>query len=121
MNIKIIAKIGVVISFLYFFSVALLISINNNFTILFMEIITMLSGIYMVLLIISIQMTMEYKNNILKILGIIFVSSCMLLTNIVHWLNIIIIKPLINNGINVPEYFQIGTSPSILIALDHLG
>jgi len=38
----------------------------------------------------------------------------------VHWVNIITIKPLIANGINIPEYFLIGTWPSVLMAIDYL-
>jgi hypothetical protein len=45
----------------------------------------------------------------------------MLLTNSVHWIHIIAIKPLIKNGINIPEYFQIGTWPSFMMAAEYLG
>jgi hypothetical protein len=121
MNIKNIAKIGLLICLLYFISVVLLILFSNNITILFMEIITMLSGIYMVLLIITLQIDNNSKRNICRVLAIIFVSSCMLLTNSIHWINIIVIKPLIKNGINIPEYFQIGTWPSFIMAIDYLG
>jgi hypothetical protein len=121
MNIKNIAKTGLLIGLLYFISVILLILFSNNITILFMEIITMLSGIYMVLLTISLPIDKNSKHNIYRLLSIIFVSSCMLLTNSIHWINIIVIKPLIKNGINIPEYFQIGTWPSFIMAIDYLG
>jgi hypothetical protein len=45
----------------------------------------------------------------------------MLLTNLVHWINIIAIKLLIENGINIPTYFQIGTWPSFIMATEYLG
>lgn len=121
MILKRIAKIGLLICFLYFISVVLIIFFNNIYTVLVMEIITIISGIYMIFLIASLEMNMEYKHNIYKLLAIIFVSSCMLLTNVVHWLNIIVITPLIINGINVPEYIKIGTTPSILTTIDNLG
>jgi len=121
MNIKTVAKIGVFICFIYFIIVALLITFSNNITILFMDIITMLSGIYMVLLIISLPVDKDYERSIYRLLAIIFAASCMLLTNVVHYLNITTIKPLIENGINIPKYFQIGKWPSIIMAIDYLG
>jgi len=121
MNTKNIAKTGLLIGLLYFISVVLLTLFSNNITIQFMEIITMLSGIYMVLLIISLPVDNNLKHNIYRLLAIIFVSSCMFLTNTIHWINIIVIKPLIKNGINVPEYFQIGKWPSFIMAIDYLG
>ncbi|GBU26660.1 hypothetical protein R84B8_00170 [Treponema sp. R8-4-B8] len=121
MNTKNIAKTGLLICLLYFISVVLLILFSNNITINIMEIITMLSGIYMVLLIISLPVDNKIKHNIYRLLAIIFVSSCMLLTNLIHWINIIVIKQLIKNGINIPEYFKIGTWPSFIMAIDYLG
>ena len=121
MNIRNIAKTGLLIGFLYFVSVALLTLFSNNITILFMEIMTMLSGIYMVLFIISLPVDNNSKYTIYKVLAIIFVSSCMLLTNSIHWINIIVITPLITNGINMPEYFQILNWPSFIMAIDYLG
>ena len=121
MNTKNIARTGLLICLLYFISVVLLILFSNNITILFMEIITMLSGIYMVLLIISLPFDNNSKCNICKLSAFIFVLSCMLLTNSIHWINIIVIEPLIKNGINMPEYFQIGSWPSFIMAIDYLG
>lgn len=120
MNIKNIAKIGLLICLLYFISVVLLILFSNNITIQFMEIITMLSGIYMVIIIISLPVDNDKKHNIYRFMAIIFVSACMVLTNLIHWINIIVIKPLIKNGINVPEYLQIGKWPSFIMAMDYL-
>ena len=121
MNIKTIAKIGLLICFFYFIVVVLLILIGNNITILLMDIITLISGIYMILLVISFPIDNVNKNKIIRLLAIIFVSSCMILTNIVHWINILLILPMINNGINIPDYLQIGKWPSVLMAMDYIG
>ena len=86
-----------------------------------MEIITMLSGIYMVFFIISLPVDNIAKHIMYRLLAIVFVSSCMLLTNTIHWINIIVVKPLIQSGINIPEYIQIGKWPSFIMAVDYLG
>jgi len=104
---------------MYFVIVFLLVVLGNNITILLMDIITMLSGIYMVILVMAFPVENNYKNY--RILAIIFASICMIFTNMVHWVNIIAINPMISKGINVPEYFQIGKWPSVLMAIDYLG
>jgi len=119
MNIKTVARIGLILCFMYFVIVVLLVVLGNNITILLMDIITMLSGIYMVILVMAFPVENNYKNY--RILAIIFALTCMILTNMVHWISIIAINPMIAKGINVPDYFQIGKWPSVLMAVDYLG
>jgi len=119
MNIKTVARIGLILCLMYFVIVVLLIVLGNNITILLMDIITMLSGIYMVILVMTFPMENEHKNY--RMLAIIFALTCMIFTNMVHWVNIVAINPMIAKGINVPEYFQIGKWPSVLMAIDYLG
>jgi hypothetical protein len=86
-----------------------------------MDIITIISGIYMVLFVVTLPVDKDKNNYIFRLLAIIFVSSCMLITNMVHWINIITLNQLSLNGINIPQYFQIGKWPSVLMAVEYLG
>jgi hypothetical protein len=119
MNIKLTAKIGLLICFLYFIIITLLIMFSNYFTILFMDIITIISGIYMVLFVGTFPL--DRDKNIFRLLAIIFASSCMLITSMIHWINILALNQLSSKGINIPEYFQIGKWPSVLMAIEYLG
>jgi len=121
MNVKNIAKTGLLICLLYFISVMLILLYSNEITVLLMEIVTMFSGIYMVLLIISLLADNHFKHKIYRLLAIISVASCMLLTNSAHWISIIIVNPLIKSGIDIPKYLRIGTEHSLIIAIDYLG
>jgi hypothetical protein len=118
---KTVAKIGLLICCIYFIIAALLISLSSNITMLFMDIITMLSGIYMVLFVAALPVDKNYDRSVFRLMAILFAASNMLLTNAVHWINITAIKPLIADGMNIPEYFQIGAWPSVLMAIDYLG
>ena len=120
MNTKATAKIGLLVCFAYFITVIVQIVFNNSLTLYLVSIITMLSGLYMTMLIVSFPAENEY-NQFYRVMAIICVSVCMLLTNTVHFINIAAIKPLIASGIPIPDYFQIGKYPSILMAIDYLG
>jgi hypothetical protein len=120
MKIKIIAKIGLLVCVAYFVTVTVQIIFNNNFTLYLFSIITMLSGMYMTLFVISFPLEKEYKQ-FYRIMAILCVSSCMILTNVTHFINIAVIKPLIASGIFIPDYFQTGKYPSVLMGIDYLG
>jgi len=120
MNIKIIAKIGLLVCFVYFIIVAVQIAFNNNFTLHLVSIITMLSGLYMTMLVVAFPVEKEHKQ-FYRIMAILCVSVCMIFTNATHFINIAIIMPLIASGIPISDYFQIGKYPSVLMAIDYLG
>ena len=120
MNIKTVAKIGLLVCFAYFITVIVQIAFNNNFTLYLVSIITMLSGIYMTLLIVAFPLEKEYKQ-FYRTMAVVCVSACMILTNAVHFANIAAIRPLIASGISIPDYFQIGKYPSVLMGIDYLG
>jgi hypothetical protein len=56
-----------------------------------------------------------------RVMAIVCVSVCMVLTNVAHFMNIAVIRPFIENEVSVPDYFQIGKYPSALMAIDYLG
>ncbi len=119
MNIKTLAKIGLLVCLAYFITVTVQIIFNNNFTLYLVSIVTMLSGLYLTLLVVAFPGETEYKQ-FYRTIAILSVATCMILTNAVHFVNIAAIRPLIARGIFIPDYFQIGKYPSVLMAIDYL-
>ena len=117
MNIKNIAISGIILCFIYFLTVTIfVISGSQNWLIIF-EIVTMISGIYFVILILFLPLSNNEKKRIYKILAIIFVTALMVFTNLVHIINLTIIC----NKINVPNHFQLGKMPSIITLTEYFG
>ena len=63
----------------------------------------------------------EGEKRIAKTLSVIFMSCCMILTAAAHFTNLAFIMPLMNSGVNIPIYLQIGQWPSALMVIDYLG
>jgi len=118
---KTVMKIGMFVGSAYFLSVFLTMFAGNSISEIYMHIVTMLSGIYMVLFVIALPERKENTKQFYKILAITCASVCMVLTNISHWITLAAIQPLMENGISVPEYLQSGTWPSLIMAIDYLG
>jgi hypothetical protein len=85
-----------------------------------LDLITIISGIIILPIILVLPFSKDEKMNIHKIMSIIFVSSCMILTNTVHIVSLSVIEPLIGKGINLAEYVQVGKFPSVITAIDYL-
>ena len=75
---------------------------------------------YMTFLIVAFPVEKKSKH-FYRTMAVVCVSACMLLTNAAHFVNIAAIRPLIASGISIPDYFQIGKYPSILMGIDYLG
>lgn len=60
------------------------------------------------------------SNMIAKKLSVIFMACCMLLTTMVHFIQLSITTPMIISGIQVPTYLQVGYWPSVSMAVDYL-
>ena len=117
---KTIAIIGIAVCIAYFVSTAALIFTAGKTALLCMEISTMAAGIYMVLLFISLPYSAAKGLSLFKKMSVICAAACMMLTNMAHWVNISVTQPLINAGLNVPDYFRIGTWPSVEMAVDYI-
>ena len=74
----------------------------------------------MILLVLAIPFSQNEKMLIYKIIGIICSASCMLLTNVVHMVNLTVTDQLIRKGIEIPYYLLIGKWPSVGMAIDYL-
>ena len=120
MTRKNIAFSGIIICSMYFVITSLLIVTSSKLWLTALELITMLSGIFMIMLIAVIPGSNLEKMKRNKMLAIIFSSACMILTNAVHMVNLTVTEQLIKKGISVPAYFQIGKWPSVEMAIDFL-
>jgi hypothetical protein len=81
------------------------------------DIVTMVSGIYYVFLINALPFSKDRNN---RKLAVIFVATLMVMTNIAHAINLTSIQN-IKNGIDIPDYLQIGKTLSILTSIEYLG
>ncbi len=117
-NRKIVAILGIIIGIIYFIFTILLIISGTNIWLTAFEIITMIAGFLMVSIIMVLPF---YQKAGTKQLSVIFASVCMILTNVAHFVNLVVITPLLKKGIDIPEYLQIGVWPSVEMAVDYLG
>ena len=116
---KKIAIIGVFTCILYFISVGLFLITKEEAALTIWELMTFLSA-PVELLVLSelsnlVNATAIYKNAML-----VFMACACALTSVAHIVNIAVTRRLINEGINVPEYFRIGFWPSVEMAIDYL-
>ena len=116
---KKIAIIGVFTCILYFISVGLFLITKEEAALTIWELMTCLSAPveHLVLSELSnlVNATAIYKNAML-----VFMACACALTSVAHIVNIAVTRRLINEGINVPEYFRIGFWPSVEMAIDYL-
>jgi hypothetical protein len=112
-----IAIIGILLSFIYSFVVIIFVATNSVNWLMAFDIVTMVSGIYYVFLINVLPFSKDGNN---RIPAIIFVVTLMVMTNIAHTINLTSIQN-IKNGINIPDYLQIGKTLSFLTSIEYLG
>lgn len=121
MRRKSVAILGIIICIIYFALTIVFVTTGLKIWLAAFEMITMLAGILMVALIIVLPFSQDAKMKDYKILGIVFATACMILTNVSHIVNLTVTEPLMKIGVNIPEYLQIGIWPSVEMAADYLG
>jgi hypothetical protein len=84
MNIKNIAITGILLSCVYFFVVIVFVATSSTNWLMLFDIVTMIAGIYYVLLIVALPFSEDGK----KIPAIIFAAALMIITNIAHTINL---------------------------------
>ena len=116
---KKISLIGITTCVLYFLSVGLFLISKSEAALTAWELMTVFSApvVFFVLLELSnfLSITSTYKKAML-----VFMSCTCALTGAAHIVNITVTRKLINEGVNVPVYFQIGFWPSVEMAIDYL-
>lgn len=85
-----------------------------------LELSTILSTPAMLLLFMVIPIEAHDSRRIAKKMSVIFMACCMVLTSMVHFVQLSTTLPLIKEGISVPTYLQVGYWPSVPMAVDYL-
>ena len=120
MNRKNIAVLGIILCSIYFIVTLGLILTSSQIMLTALELVTMVSGILMIFLVLANPFSQSEKMIIYKIIGIICSASCMILTNVVHMVNLTVTEQLLKKGIDIPYYLLIGKWPSVVMAIDYL-
>jgi len=119
-NRRSIAIMGILLCCIYFFVVIMFVATSSTNWLIVFDIVTMFSGIYFVLLVIVLPFSKDEKIRNTKIAAIIFVTALMIFTNIAHTVNLVSIQN-IKDGINIPDYLQIGKTMSYVTSIEYLG
>ena len=85
-----------------------------------MELATMLSSPILLLLLTAVPAGSTKGKHTARQLSIAFMACCMALTCAAHFVNLTVTRPLIDAGVSVPLYLQIGQWPSVQMAVDYL-
>lgn len=115
-----VAYSGIILFTLYLIVVAAFITTKSRLFLSGMEVLTIISAIFIPFLMIAIVADALSEKSSWKHLTYIFTVCCLLLTVSAHFINLSVTNALIQNGVNVPTYFQIGQWPSIEMAADYL-
>jgi hypothetical protein len=120
MNRKDIIYSGIVLCLIYFIVTFMLILTGSKSLLTAMEIVTMVSGVFMLLLILILPSSSTELTKIYRIASVAFATGSMILTNVAHFVNLTVTERLLRLGMSIPDFFQIGKWPSIEMAIDYL-
>lgn len=123
MKIKVIRTISylvILIVIIYLAIVGTFLATKSAIFLTFWEIATIVSAPFVFLFLGTILSECVSDKIIFKYAAIVSMSGCVFMTTIAHFVNLTITRPLIEQGVDVPLYFQIGQWPSLEMALDYL-
>lgn len=115
-----IAVLGIVDVTIYAITVILYLIYKTEELLTLWEVITFLSAPVMLLVLLDILNNNRHVNLIFQRLTIVFMTCTIMLTSLAHFVNIVVTRRLIAEGINIPTFFQIGYWPSVEMAIDYL-
>lgn len=115
-----VAIVGIILCIIYFLVTFVLAITGSQKWLTAMELVTMVSGMLMVMLVLIFPFSKAEEMKNIKIVAIICASACMILTNATHMVNLTVTQQLIKDGITIPDYLQIGKWPSVEMAIDYL-
>jgi hypothetical protein len=117
---SIIAYSGIGLCVVYLVVVVAFIVTKSQLFLTGMEVVTIISAPLILLLIEAIITFTLPENKWWQHLAHVFTACCIVLTATTHFVNLTVTRPLMDKGLNVPKYFQIGQWPSIEMAADYL-
>ncbi len=117
---KKIAILGIVDVGLYAVIVFLYLIFKSEQLLTLWEAITILSAPVMLLILLDILKNSSHEKSVFQNLTIVFMTCTIVLTSVAHFVNITVTRKLIEEGVNIPTYFQIGYWPSVEMSIDYL-
>jgi len=117
---RIVSIFGLFLVFSYLVVVIIFVVANSETFLTLMEIITIISAFYILLLLETVLTDSDMESQIQKHFALISMAGCIILTSSAHIVNLTVTRQLISRGVNVPIFFQIGQWPSVEMALDYL-
>ena len=110
----------IALCFLYAVVVALFLITKSEVCLAIWEIYTILSAIYFLIYFRLLSKSLGFNEKEIKFVTAMFIGL-VVATSIAHLLSVCITRPLLRSGYDVPEYYLIGTYPSIEMFVDYIG
>ena len=110
----------IALCFLYAVVVALFLITKSEVCLTIWEIYTILSAIYFLIYFSLLSKSLGFNEKEIKLVTAMFIGL-VVATSIAHLSSVCITRPLLRSGYNVPEYYLIGTYPSIEMFIDYIG
>lgn len=119
LGLKKAAIAGIAGEILYFISMGLFLITQTGAALTFWEFMTVAGAVIMLIVLIVIAEDRKIQQIHHKLM-MIALSGTVFLTSIAHFTSIGVVRKLESQGISVPDYFKIGTSPSIEMTVDYV-
>lgn len=116
---KKISLIGIIYTILYFLAVGLFLIAKTETALTIWEIATIIGAPVILLVLIELANFMDVTS-ICKNAMLAFMSCTCSLTAVAHIVNITVTRKLLAQGVDIPEFLQIGFWPSVEMATDYL-
>lgn len=110
---------GIITCVLYFLSVGSFLVTKSETALTVWELMTVFSAPAVLFVLLKLSDILS-TTSICKKAMLVFMACTCALTGAAHIVNITVTRRLINEGVNVPDYFRIGSWPSVEMAVDYL-
>lgn len=110
---------GIITCVLYFLSVGSFLITKSEAALTVWELMTVFSAPAVLFVLLELSNFLPISSVCKKAVSVFMACSCAL-TGAAHIVNITVTRRLINEGVNVPDYFRIGSWPSVEMAVDYL-
>lgn len=115
----IISVTGIITCVLYFLSVGSFLVTKSEAALTVWELMTVFSAPAVLFVLLELGDLLSITSIRKKAVSVFMACTCAL-TGAAHIVNITVTRRLINEGVNVPDYFRIGFWPSVEMAVDYL-
>ena len=113
------AAAGIAGEVVYFLSMMLFLTTHTNWALTLWEVMSV-AGAFVILAVLAVLSEGGKVKGLCRTFMLISLSGTTFLTSAAHFVSIGVVRPLEAQGTAVPEYFKIGTFPSIEMTLDYI-